>query len=247
MKRLLRKLSRKSKASRNKDLKAHQLLHRIAGAINAKKCFLLTTPTTGRKLLDGLSISKFEMLVSVKYSPEIDIQNARAAYQNIFDAISDIRRANSFDVSFVDPYHSYEESCLAIEESLSCLNDNGWMVLHDCFPPYELTADSYQEGAWCGSTYAAFRDVAVRGNRAWFVIDSDFGLGVLGPKNSAGIIDDAIDASLASAWKISDMQKKRELLKTNGRELMRVISPDKMGVVLDRLLDNKPFMLDEFC
>lgn len=245
MKRLLRRLSGKAKARENKGLKAHQLLHQIADAIDAKKCFLLTAPTTGKRLLDNLSISKFETVVSARYSPEIDIRNGGIVYQNLSDALSGIRKTNDFDISFVDPYHSYEESRLAIEESIACLNDAGWMVLHDCFPTYELTADIYQEGSWCGSTYAAFRDIAIRGDRAWFVLDSDFGLGVLGPRNSFEIIEDSIDASLSSAWKLADLEHKRALFKASGRELMRVISPDKIDGALRMLMGRQPFNLDE--
>lgn len=245
MKRLLRSLSGKSKARENTGLKAHHLLHQIADAINARRCFLLTAPTTGKRLLDNLSISKFETLVSVKYSPEIDRQNGRGMYQSLADALSGIGKGNKFDISFVDPYHGYEESCLAIEESIACLNDAGWMVLHDCFPPYELTADIFQEGAWCGSTYAAFRDVAIKGDRAWFVLDADFGLGILGPKNSFRIVEDAVDASLSSAWELADLESKRALFKTSGRELMRVISPDKIDEALRMLTGKQPFKLDE--
>lgn len=245
MKRLLGRLSGKAKAGKNKGPKAHQLLHQIADAINAKKCFLLTAPTTGKRLLDNLSISKFETVVSARYSPEIDIRNAGGIYQSLSDALSGIRKTSDFDISFVDPYHSYEESRLAINESIACLNDAGWMVLHDCFPPYELTADIYQEGSWCGSTYAAFRDIAIRGNRAWFVLDSDFGLGILGPTNSFETVEDSVDASLSSAWELADLENKRALFKTNGRELMRVIPPDRIDRALRMLMRRQPFNLGE--
>lgn len=244
MKRLLRKFSAKPGAREHGDLKAHQLVQRIAAATEARKCFLLTSPTTGKRLLDSLSVSMFETLISVRYSPEIDVRNGAAGYQGLSDALSCVRQMAGFDVAFVDPFHSYEESLRAIRESLACLDDAGWMVLHDCFPPHALTGNDYQPGDWCGFTYAAFRDAASSGDRAWFVVDSDYGLGVLGPKNSFPLVDDGIDATLASAWASASLEGKRELFKTSGRQLLRVIAADRTETVVSRLLLNQPVRLD---
>lgn len=244
MKRLWRKLSARPKVREPGGLKAHQLVHRIAAATDARRCFLLTAPTTGNRLLDNLSLSKFETLISAKYSPEVDIRNGAAGHQGLLGALSCMRKIGSFDIAFVDPYHSYEESSLAIRESISCLCDTGWMVLHDCFPPYRLTGDDYRAGDWCGSTYAAFRDAASSGDRAWFVVDSDYGLGVLGPKNSFPLVDDGIDAALASAWESASLEGKRELFAAHGHVLLRVIPEDRAEAVVSRLLLKQPVRLE---
>jgi hypothetical protein len=221
--------------------KAHHVVTYIAKLINARKCFFLTATTTGNPALDNVYISTFDTFISTKYSSDVDIKSKRARHQDIGLALSTIRRNGSFDISFVDPYHTYKESFSVIKEALAYLEGDGWMVVHDCFPPYELTADIFQEGHWCGTTFAAFRDVASTTDRAWFVINADFGLGIIGPKGTSENIKDTVQALLKSRWALADVEKKRELFKHHGVELMRVISVDDMDALIDAILNKKEF------
>jgi|GEM_PF-2370837 hypothetical protein len=226
------------------EIKAHHVLGHIAELINAKKCFFLTSSETGGIALNKVRASQFETFVSTRYSPEADIKNNIAIHQDMALAVSIIRQNGSFDISFVDPFHTYSESSVAIKEALACLNDNGWMVLHDCFPPYELTEANQQKKYWCGSTYAAFRDVVSATDRAWFVINTDFGLGIIGPKGTSPTIKDVVNPLLKSHWENADLAQKRDLFKQHGIELMRVLSLNNMDAALDAVINNGVY---EFC
>jgi len=222
---------------------AHELLHRIATLTQARRCILVTSETTGNPALEKASSAQFETMVSMQYSPATTAEPGTDRYRTIDQVADEARRLGPFDVAFVDPYHTYEASMVALACLAECIRDRGWMIVHDCFPPFELASDIYQDGPWCGSTYAAFRDVAETSDRAWFVADSDFGLGVLGPASTAHLIRHAVAPELAALWRESDIDSKRELLKDAGVPLMRVVSPARVDDLLSSFLRNEAVTL----
>lgn len=60
----------------------------------------------------------------------------------------------TFSLIFIDGYHSAEQVKKDFENSLKCLNDGGFIVIHDCLPKDESTThvprDSKQ---WHGNVY----------------------------------------------------------------------------------------------
>ena len=203
----------------------------------------MTSETTGNPALEEVSIGRFETIVSMQYSPAMAPEAGTDRYRTIDQVAEEARRLGPFDVAFVDPYHTYEASLVALTQLAECTRERGWMIVHDCFPPFALTSDIYQDGPWCGSTYAAFRDVAETSDRAWFVADSDFGLGVLGPANTAHLIRHDVAPELAALWRRSDIDSKRELLKDAAVPLMRVIAPARADDVLSSILRNEAVTL----
>ena len=63
-----------------------------------------------------------------------------------------------FDIVFLDGLHHCEQVCIDIENALSCLNDNGVIVLHDCAPQNrkEQTRDFEVDTLWTGDVWKAF-------------------------------------------------------------------------------------------
>lgn len=90
-----------------------------------------------------------------------------------------------FDLIFIDGLHIKEQVQLDINNSLSRLNPQGTIVLHDCDPMTEnmqkVPRPKGDEGYfWTGDVWKAFvRTRKERPNLTTYVVDIDFGCGVI--------------------------------------------------------------------
>jgi hypothetical protein len=90
-----------------------------------------------------------------------------------------------YDVIFIDGLHTYEQSYKDVQNAMKYLNDGGFIVMHDCNPPTQSFAVSYEEhrktmGAWMGTVYKAF--IRLKNElKDWscFVVNEDCGCGIL--------------------------------------------------------------------
>jgi len=101
---------------------------------------------------------------------------------------------NGIDVIFVDGLHTYRNALQDVLNSLKYIKDDGFIIMHDCFPPHKAAAmptKTYPTieqrkvegwtGAWCGDVwksivylkkhYDSVLDISV--------LNTDFGLGVI--------------------------------------------------------------------
>ena len=97
------------------------------------------------------------------------------------------------DVAFIDGLHTFSQSLQDVQNTLRYLNKNGVIVLHDCNPLSEvaaLPAKSIREiqilnppgftGIWNGDVWKTIAYLrATRKDLHVFVLDCDFGLGVI--------------------------------------------------------------------
>lgn len=102
------------------------------------------------------------------------------------------------DIALVDGLHTFEQSYRDVMNIIPYLNDNGIIIMHDCFPPHEsasVRALSWAEardknlpgwtGEWCGDVWKAI--VKLRNEEVdltAFVINTDYGLGVVQKKKA---------------------------------------------------------------
>lgn len=93
-----------------------------------------------------------------------------------------------YDVIFVDGLHTAEQVYLDVMNSINHLNENGFIVMHDCNPPTEFHVRTYAEylrtrGQWNGSVFKGFIRLKLE-LKDWncFVIDEDFGCGIITKK-----------------------------------------------------------------
>ncbi len=111
---------------------------------------------------------------------------------------------NKIDVSFVDGLHTYAQTLIDVVNVLRFLNPNGAIVMHDCSPPDKACAwpaNSREHadtlsipgftGQWSGDSWKAIHHL-IEWNRKWnaldiFVLDCDFGLGIVIPKKNFSI------------------------------------------------------------
>ena len=90
-----------------------------------------------------------------------------------------------YDIIFIDGLHDEKQVYKDIKNSISCLNNDGVIVVHDCNPVLEKHIKPYEEylktrGEWYGTTFRGFIK-AKKELKTWscFVVDTDCGCGVI--------------------------------------------------------------------
>ena len=98
-----------------------------------------------------------------------------------------------FDVIFIDGLHLADQVDLDIINSLEFINDDGFIVLHDCNPPTEfhsLESHAYKlspaRGYWNGTTWKAFFKWRQKAEVYSCCVDTDWGIGVISKKINFG-------------------------------------------------------------
>lgn len=109
-----------------------------------------------------------------------------------------LQKHSPFDLVFIDGLHTFKASLKDSLNAMRNLNLEGTIVLHDCFPPHkaaETPAESFEEarkksnrgwtGEWCGDVWKTIYYLKMKYEEKIeiFVLDSDYGLGVLRIKN----------------------------------------------------------------
>lgn len=90
------------------------------------------------------------------------------------------RNEDKFDVIFIDGLHEEEQAYRDIQNACDCLKQGGFIVVHDCLPPNEgAQIVPRQQIQWTGNTWKAF--TRFRNESYWpsFVIDTDYGVGII--------------------------------------------------------------------
>ena len=86
-----------------------------------------------------------------------------------------------YDIMFVDPFHTYACSSTDLSGAFALLRPGGIMVVHDCNPADAAIASPEPvSDTWCGLTYMAFIDFALRHNGlSFYTVETDYGCGVI--------------------------------------------------------------------
>lgn len=135
-----------------------------------------------------------------------------------------MRGSKKMDVVFIDGLHTYEQSLQDVLNSLNILNKNGVIVMHDCNPPHKAAAypsKTKEEaiasntpgwtGEWCGDVWKTI--CYLRGTRKYlqaFVLDTDYGLGIVTKRNTEEYLNLSVDQ--VNAMTYDDLEKDREKL-----------------------------------
>lgn len=98
-----------------------------------------------------------------------------------------------FDVIFIDGLHLAEQVNRDIKNALSYIQDDGFIVLHDCNPPTEWHAretHKYEISPamqnWNGTTWKAFLKYRKVQDLFTCCIDTDWGIGIISLKTQFG-------------------------------------------------------------
>lgn len=88
-----------------------------------------------------------------------------------------------YDIIFIDGLHTAEQTYKDIINSLQILNENGFIVVHDCSPETEWHTrpeSEYKRGEeWNGKTYKGFIRYKEDSKLSCFTIDADYGCGII--------------------------------------------------------------------
>ena len=202
----------------------------------------ICTPTTGRTF-SKIDKRQFPRRVRLVYKNNLmsmdgeqtDLSTESENGDHLFSKL--MRSGEKFDVVFIDSYHTYAASLRDLVYGLQLVNENGILLVHDCFPPDEsYTSPEFVPGEWCGLTFAAYLDIVLFKSGIHYVtIDSDFGCGIIGSHNllSQFSIPPA-DPKLLVEWRMLPLRQRYAFFESYHRELLHLISADEFVKLLSR-------------
>ncbi len=143
---------------------------------------------------------KIESNFKVSVDPGVEFEANPVDFKMTSDAFFEKLNAGEildtelkFDVIFIDGLHLAEQVDRDILNSLACIQDDGFVVLHDCNPPTEFHAsESYEyrlspsKGNWNGTTWKAFYKYRCFPNLNSCCIDADWGIGIISKTKEIG-------------------------------------------------------------
>ena len=141
-----------------------------------------------------------------------------------FERESSLLSVHGIDVAFIDGLHTFEQSLQDVQNTLKYLNKNGVIVLHDCNPVSEAAAypakciDEVRkinppgfEGIWNGDVWKTIAYLrATRKDLNVFVLDCDFGLGVVTRGTPENMLEYSAEAVRNLTYR--DLSENRESL-----------------------------------
>lgn len=197
----------------------------------------LTSFGTGTPGLRGIDVSKAGNFVSLRYSrPE----QGNSRYSTVAHLDQQLQNIGlHFDVIFVDPFHTFQESTSLLAVALKFSHSNSIIFVHDCMPFGVSRSPEMVPVNWSGVTYAAFRRFVESLDRDWFVVDSDFGIGVIGPQRTQRSPQSVITGEESTLdWALDDFAA---AFAVSPRKLMRAISPLDAEAALQRIINGEDF------
>ncbi len=200
-----------------------------------EKMLFVRTSTTGR-WLDLMDIppekegSIVRMFYITKDNTPVLHENSHIVEQEgvagFVDALED-----EFDLICVDPYHEFDTSYRDLSVLTSVLSDDGILLCHDCAPETEMSASpQFTQGAWSGTTYAAFVKIASE-NPAWFfsILDTDTGIGIISKKPEwylSQAFDQKKQIELCHLIELKKYDEAFNLFRTSGRDIIGLLGKD---------------------
>lgn len=141
----------------------------------------ITSATTGTPGVAGINPALLQSFRNYQYStPVAGIELEFSSLKEIDDKTQHLN--SSYDLIFVDPWHTYEDSLLILELAIRLAKPESVILTHDCLTHNASLSSEYIPGAWSGVTCFVFREFAKTVKREYFVLDRDHGIGVLGPE-----------------------------------------------------------------
>jgi hypothetical protein len=227
----------------------YDIIKMLAGRYGLRRFLEICTPTTGGTF-DALKSAKFEVAHRLMYRCQEHHEDGRATtYRTTVESSHELVRTIlaaqpgiSYDIVFVDPFHTYRCSITDLYGAAALLAPNGILVVHDCNPTdATIVGPEYQKGSWCGVTYQAFVDFLL-GYKAggYCTVDTDFGCGVVfsGGANvpqvwkSAGILP-----RLALDWSVVRLNNDQrfKFFEKHRQALLNLVSPADFAKVYPSL------------
>lgn len=131
----------------------------------------------GTKYGETFSQVKTPVKVSVDPSPD-----TKATYIMTSDEYFQ-KHKDRFDIVFIDGLHECKQAFRDVQNALEILNSGGVIVMHDCHPQTEEMQEEYHgQYFWTGDVWKAFVQLREMLAHEMYVIDQDFGCGIIDTK-----------------------------------------------------------------
>ncbi len=122
-----------------------------------------------------------------------------------------IKNKDTFDIIFIDGLHHYHQVLKDIDNSLNVLNNNGFILVHDCLPrSLAQQAVPRYRGSWQGDVWKAIVELRTKKNLDIITSKIDFGVAVIKKKKNQNLLK--IDCDNFSKLKFKDYYYKHEKL-----------------------------------
>ena len=159
------------------------------------------------------SFSKIKVKNKIGVDP-VSGGNIRSTSDQFFST-----NTSKFDIIFIDGLHHYEQVIKDVNNSLQILNDNGFILLHDCLPrSIAHQAIPRYRGSWNGDVWKALVELRTRSDLDTYTCQIDFGVGIVQKKKNTEIL--SIEKKNFKRLKFSDYYH-------NFNSFMRVIDYKK--------------------
>jgi len=94
-----------------------------------------------------------------------------------------------FDIIFIDGLHEYSQVIKDIHNSLNILNDDGFILIHDCLPrTMAHQAVPRYRGSWNGDVWKAIVELRTKKDLDILTCQIDFGIAVIRKKENTKIL-----------------------------------------------------------
>ena len=114
-----------------------------------------------------------------------------------------LKNKDSFEIIFIDGLHHYEQATKDINNALKILNNNGFILVHDCLPrTLAHQAIPRYRGSWNGDVWKSIVQLRTRKDIETFTCQIDYGVGVIQKKPNNDIL--AINISNFKNLKFKD-------------------------------------------
>ena len=134
----------------------------------------------------------------------------------------------SFDVIFIDGLHTYEQSLKDIQNSLTFLKENGFILVHDCFPrTYFDQAVPRAQRKWNGDVWKAILEIRTLEYVDTYVGAFDNGIGLILKRKNRNKLQ--LDSKVFKRIKYQEYYEnyKRYLNLVNKDEFFKIIHEHK--------------------
>ena len=96
---------------------------------------------------------------------------------------------DKFDIIFIDGLHHYDQVNKDIQNSLLILNDNGFILIHDCLPrTIARQAVPRYRGSWNGDVWKSIVQLRTDLELDIFTCEIDFGVAVIRKKKNTNLL-----------------------------------------------------------
>lgn len=118
-----------------------------------------------------------------KYCVDPD-PNAKADFMMTSDAyfafLDKFNAEPRFDLVWIDGLHEAGQVMNDFKNASMYLNEGGFILFHDCNPPYEAAAcvPRGTQREWCGDVYKAIMSIVAQGLADLVTVDMDYGCAV---------------------------------------------------------------------